>query len=110
MFRRKTAGRTKPFLLLAKLSRNKAGLSKIPVKQRGSIMLSEKFILVLEAVLKSNGRGFPDGAPRVVSTSPHVPVKLPAACPKASPREKAIPRLPFLFDCAATPDALVHDI
>ena len=41
-------------------------------------MLSEKFILVLEAVLKSNGRGFPDDAPRVVSTSPHVPVKLPA--------------------------------
>jgi hypothetical protein len=72
-------GATKPFLLLAKLSRNKAGLPTIPVKQRGTIMLSEKFILVLEAILKSNGRGFPDGAPRVVSTSAHVPVKLPAS-------------------------------
>jgi hypothetical protein len=39
-------------------------------------MLSEKFILVLEALLKSNLQ--PDGAPRVVSTSPHVPVKLAA--------------------------------
>jgi hypothetical protein len=29
-------------------------------------MLSEKFVLVLEAILKPNGRGFPDGAPRVV--------------------------------------------
>jgi hypothetical protein len=48
------------------------------IKQRGSIMLSEKFILILEAILKSNNRSFPDGAPRVVSTSPHVPVKLPA--------------------------------
>jgi hypothetical protein len=48
------------------------------VKQRGAIMLSEKFILILEATLKSNSRSFPDGSPRVVSTSPHVPVKLPA--------------------------------
>jgi hypothetical protein len=54
------------------------------VKQRGSIMLSEKFILMLEAMFKSNGksdnRGFPDGSARVVSTSPHVPVKLAAPC------------------------------
>jgi hypothetical protein len=42
-------------------------------------MLSEKFILVLEAILKSNSLGYPDGAPRVVSTPPHVPVKLPAS-------------------------------
>jgi hypothetical protein len=48
------------------------------VKQRGAIMLSEKFILILEVLLKSNSRDFPDGSPRVVSTSPHVPVKLPA--------------------------------
>jgi hypothetical protein len=41
-------------------------------------MLSEKFILVLEAILKSNDRSYTDGAPRVVSTSPHIPVKLPA--------------------------------
>jgi len=42
-------------------------------------MLSEKFILVLEAILKSSGRVYPDGAPGIVSTSPHVPVKLPAS-------------------------------
>jgi hypothetical protein len=42
-------------------------------------MLSEKFILMLEALLKSQEHGYADGAPRVVSTSPHVPVKLPPA-------------------------------
>ena len=36
-------------------------------------MLAEKFILLLET-LKSHAN--PDGSPRVVSTSPHVPVKL----------------------------------
>ena len=40
-------------------------------------MLAEKFLLMLEALLKSNSQSFPDGAPRVISTSPHVPVKLP---------------------------------
>ena len=39
-------------------------------------MLAEKFILLMET-LKSHA--LPYGAPRVVSTSPHVPVKLPAA-------------------------------
>ena len=37
-------------------------------------MLAEKFFLMLEA-LKRNS--YADGSPRVVSTSPHVPVKLP---------------------------------
>ena len=54
----------------------------ILVNQRGSIMLSEKFLLILEALLKSNytsdNRGYADGATRVVSKSPHIPVKLPA--------------------------------
>jgi hypothetical protein len=40
-----------------------------------SAMLAEKFILTLETILR--GRVYADGAPRVVSTSPHVPVKLP---------------------------------
>ena len=40
-------------------------------------MLSEKFILMLEALIKTRGRDYPDGSPRVVSNSPHVPVKLP---------------------------------
>lgn len=38
-------------------------------------MLSEKFILMLETLLRS--RVYSDGSPRVVSSSPHVPVKLP---------------------------------
>lgn len=37
-------------------------------------MLAEKFFLLLETL---KGRGHPDGSPRVVSTSPHIPVKLP---------------------------------
>lgn len=37
-------------------------------------MLAEKFFLLLET-LKSNT--YPDGSPRMVTTSPHVPVKLP---------------------------------
>ena len=41
-------------------------------------MLAEKFILLVET-LKSHASS--DGASRVVSTSPHVPVNLPAASP-----------------------------
>ena len=37
-------------------------------------MLAEKFFLYLEALLKSQAH--PDGSPRVISTSPHVPVRL----------------------------------
>jgi hypothetical protein len=36
-------------------------------------MLAEKFILLLETL---RSHTFPNGGPRVVSTSPHVPVKL----------------------------------
>jgi hypothetical protein len=43
-------------------------------------MLAEKFILLIET-LKSHAS--PDGAPRVVSASPHVPVKLPVASNKS---------------------------
>ncbi|WP_283816426.1 hypothetical protein [Bradyrhizobium liaoningense] len=39
-------------------------------------MLAEKFILVLESLIRGD-RTYPDGSPRVVSTAPHVPVKLP---------------------------------
>ena len=38
-------------------------------------MLAEKFFLMIETLIR--GRVYADGAPRVVSTSPHVPVKLP---------------------------------
>jgi hypothetical protein len=40
-------------------------------------MLGEKFILVLESLIRNQPH--PDGSPRVVSNSPHVPVKLPNA-------------------------------
>jgi hypothetical protein len=39
-------------------------------------MLTEKFFLLLETL---RSRTHPDGSPRVVSNSPHVPVKLPNA-------------------------------
>ena len=42
-------------------------------------MLAEKFILLVEALIRSESRVHPDGSPRVVSTSPHVPVTLPIA-------------------------------
>ena len=37
-------------------------------------MLADKFFLMLEALKRS---GYADGSPRVISTSPHIPVKLP---------------------------------
>jgi hypothetical protein len=37
-------------------------------------MLAEKFMLVLEALIRAQNH--PDGSPRVVSSSPHVPVTL----------------------------------
>jgi hypothetical protein len=53
-----------------------AALEHIELTNEATPMLAEKFILLMET-LKSHAS--PDGAPRVVSTSPHVPVKLPAA-------------------------------
>jgi hypothetical protein len=41
-------------------------------------MLAEKFFLYLEALFKAQ-HTHSDGSPRVISSSPHVPVKLPAA-------------------------------
>jgi hypothetical protein len=41
-------------------------------------MLAEKFFLYLEALIKNqHALTYADGSPRVISTSPHVPVKLP---------------------------------
>ena len=37
-------------------------------------MLAEKFFLLLETIISNR---YPDSAPRVVSTSPHVPAQLP---------------------------------
>ena len=44
---------------------------------KGLTMLAEKFFLYLEALIKTQ-QTHSDGAPRVISSSPHVPVKLPA--------------------------------
>ena len=41
-------------------------------------MLAEKFFLYLEALIKSQ-QTHSDGSPRVISSSPHVPVKLSGA-------------------------------
>jgi len=38
-------------------------------------MLAEKFILLIETI---RSHAHPDGSPRVVSNSPHVPIKLPS--------------------------------
>jgi hypothetical protein len=39
-------------------------------------MLAEKFFLLLESLIRV--QTYADGSPRVVSTAPHVPVKLPS--------------------------------
>ncbi len=41
-------------------------------------MLAEKFLLVVESLIRAQGQSYPDGCTRVVSSSPHVPVQLPA--------------------------------
>jgi hypothetical protein len=47
-------------------------------------MLSEKFFLLLETLRNEAERSpnYSDGSTRVISTSPHVPVQLPAASRK----------------------------
>jgi hypothetical protein len=44
-------------------------------------MLAEKYMLLLETIrsLAERSPAYADGAPRVISTSPHVPVQLPGA-------------------------------
>jgi hypothetical protein len=62
---------------LTHMPHERAELNKHPAYQRRDAqMLAEKFFLLLE-MLRS--RTYPDGSPRVVSSSPHVPVKLPSA-------------------------------
>jgi hypothetical protein len=51
-------------------------------------MLAEKFFLVLEALIKGRDDSlptYPDGAPRITSSSQHVPVVLPARDFSAGP-------------------------
>jgi hypothetical protein len=41
-------------------------------------MLAEKFLLILESLIHARSETYPNGSPRVISNSPHVPVQLPA--------------------------------
>jgi len=63
----------------AKMAGNvaRAASQRRTTEQRISAMLSEKFFLFLESLIRSQGQAHADGSPRVVSSSPHVPVKLP---------------------------------
>jgi hypothetical protein len=40
-------------------------------------MLSEKFFLILESLIRNQGQTHANGAPRIVSSAQHVPVRLP---------------------------------
>jgi hypothetical protein len=61
-----------------------AAISDVPPRSgcRGvTPMLAEKFILLLETLrsgLPDRSQTYADGGPRVISTSPHIPVRLPA--------------------------------
>lgn len=50
-------------------------LEASPIK--ATSMLAEKFFLVLESLIRGD-RTHADGSPRIISTSPHVPLRLPA--------------------------------
>jgi hypothetical protein len=47
-------------------------------------MLAEKYMLVLETIrsLPDHSQTYPDGSPRVVSSSQHIPIKLPSRSTK----------------------------
>jgi len=51
-------------------------------------MLAEKFFLMLESLIWTQGLSHTDGSPRVISSSPHVPVQLPITPGKAEPSDK----------------------
>jgi hypothetical protein len=38
--------------------------------------LAEKFFLLIEALIRRSGDRYANGAPKIVSNSPHVPVQL----------------------------------
>jgi len=45
-------------------------------------MLAEKFLLIVESLIRTQGQTYRDGSTRVVSTSPHIPVDLPGRSAK----------------------------
>jgi hypothetical protein len=48
--------------------------------RKGAPMLAEKFFLLLETI---RSHSYPDGSPIAVSSSPHVPIKLPSSSGEA---------------------------
>jgi hypothetical protein len=64
----------KPFIGIHDTILKRTRCSLAVVNQGVPSMLSEKFFLMLEALIRAQVH--PDGSPRVVSTSPLVPVKL----------------------------------
>jgi hypothetical protein len=75
------AGRTKPFHVTRETDVKQSRRNLRTLMNNGvRSMLAEKFILVLEALIKGQTDKVPtysDGAPRVVSSSAHVPIVLP---------------------------------
>jgi hypothetical protein len=74
-------GRTKPFRRTRETDVKQSRRS-IDVSMNNGVrpMLAEKFFLVLETLIKGQTDRvptYPDGAPRVVSSSAHVPIMLP---------------------------------
>jgi hypothetical protein len=55
-----------------------------PIEEVENAMLAEKYILLLETLrsIAERNPAYADGAPRVISASPHVPVQLPGASRK----------------------------
>ena len=55
-----------------------------PVAELEMPCLAEKYMLLLETIrsMAERGPAYADGSPRVISTSPHVPVQLPGASRK----------------------------
>jgi hypothetical protein len=54
------------------------------IEEVENAMLAEKYILLLETLrsMAERSPAYADGAPRVISTSPHVAVQLPGASGK----------------------------
>ena len=58
-------------------------------------MLAERFFLILESLIRTQGLVHTDGSPRVISSSPHVPVQVPLTQGKTEPSAK--PPIAVLF-------------
>jgi hypothetical protein len=81
---------TKPFRGILETEVKQTRRSIIILMHNGvRSMLAEKFILVIESLIEGQGydvQVYSDGAPRVLSSSPHVPIALPLSQSIASPR------------------------